>query len=338
MTGETSVMRNKKIVRLFLTAGFCSGLLTNLPFLAAGIEPLDATAQDQPERPVLWSEPEDLERRDLFYGIGGKSGAPDASQPFLFVKRSGSYIDSSEKFEVRDQQGRQWVVKLGEESRAEVAATRLVWAVGYHVDQDYFVHKAEVKGRGDFAVQNARFERDDDGYEKVGRWSWQANPFQENRELQGLKVLMALLNNWDISEANNKIVRLAGRRTPPREHIYYVNDLGASLGSTGSLLNRLPMYADTAVPHSIADVEAFARHPFVEQVRNGQVVFHWQRKFGKAILTGVRVENARWMGNLLGRLSDGQLTEAFRAGGFRDSEVALYVSAVRKRIKQLQDL
>jgi hypothetical protein len=44
------------------------------------------------------------------------------------------------------------------------------------------------------------------------------------------------------------------------------------------------------------------------------------------------------MGNLLGQLSEKQLTDAFRAGGFTESEVAIYVSEIRDRIKQLQDL
>src|SRR5262245_26113898 len=28
-------------------------------------------------RPLIWRAPSDIERRDLFYGIGGRSGAPD---------------------------------------------------------------------------------------------------------------------------------------------------------------------------------------------------------------------------------------------------------------------
>jgi hypothetical protein len=92
------------------------------------------------------------------------------------------------------------------------------------------------------------------------------------------------------------------------------------------------------VPGSRGDAEVFAAEPFVEGMRNGEVVFHWRRKFGREAISGVTVENARWMGNLLGRLTDKQLAEAFRAGGFQDAEVRLYVSALRARIGQLQSL
>ena len=72
-------------------------------------------------------------------------------------------------------------------------------------------------------------------------------------------------------------------------------------------------------------------------VKNGQVVFHYKGKDPKA-LEGVTVENARWMGDLLGRLSDKQLADAFRAGGFTDAEIITYVKATRGRINQLKNL
>jgi len=44
------------------------------------------------------------------------------------------------------------------------------------------------------------------------------------------------------------------------------------------------------------------------------------------------------MGDLLGRLSDKQLYDAFYAGGFSAPETSLYVSILRARIMQLQRL
>jgi hypothetical protein len=67
-------------------------------------------------------------------------------------------------------------------------------------------------------------------------------------------------------------------------------------------------------------------------------VFNHERKRGKKVLKGVTVENARWMGNLLAKLSDEQLSDAFRAGGFNDSETAVYVRTMRQRIRELQQL
>ena len=44
------------------------------------------------------------------------------------------------------------------------------------------------------------------------------------------------------------------------------------------------------------------------------------------------------MGELMARLSDNQIADAFRAGGFDETETAIYVRALRDRIRQLQNL
>jgi hypothetical protein len=52
----------------------------------------------------------------------------------------------------------------------------------------------------------------------------------------------------------------------------------------------------------------------------------------------VSIGNARWMGDLLARLSDKQLSDAFRAGGFDEKETSCYIRAIRDRIIRLQTL
>jgi hypothetical protein len=44
------------------------------------------------------------------------------------------------------------------------------------------------------------------------------------------------------------------------------------------------------------------------------------------------------MGSLLARLSDKQLTDAFRAGGFDEADTSVFLRAIRDRIGQLQNL
>jgi hypothetical protein len=286
-------------------------------------------------RNVMWTEPSNIESLDLFYGAGGADGAPDPQGKFTFEKRVTS--GTSEKIRVKDDKGREWTVKFGPEARPETAATRIVWAAGYHVDQDYFVKRTHIEGRGGFDVWDVRFERHDDGYKELGLWSWEANPFLGTRELQGLKVLMALLNNWDLKEDNNKIVRAKKKSGGDRdEQIFYVADLGATLGSTGNFFAKLPFFGN-APAGTKGDPDGYAAQAFIEGVKNGQVVFHYKGKDPKA-LEGVTVENARWMGDLLGRLSDKQLADAFRAGGFTDAEIITYVKAMRGRINQLKNL
>ena len=134
---------------------------------------------------------------------------------------------------------------------------------------------------------------------------------------------MALLHNVDLQEMNTKIVR---RKGGSEQLVYYVNDLGALLGLTKDPSESKGMAKD------------YVKNDFIAGVTNGEVDFHITRGLANQILDGVKVEHARWMGNLLGRLSDKQLTDAFRAGGFSESDVATYVKEVRERIKQLQNL
>jgi hypothetical protein len=293
-------------------------------------------------RPVMWEEPKDIRSRDLFYGPGGKEGMPELAKTFIFKARKTT--GTSEKMEVEDNLGRKWVVKFGSETRAETAASRIVWAVGYHADQDYFVKRASIQGRGGFDVANVRFERDDDGFKSEGNWDWHVNPFKGTKELDGLKVMMALIKNWDLKADNNKVVRLKKKSAGGERLIHYVSDVGASLGNTGSAFNEIGLFkdfpADRAVHYEEAkgNPESFAAEPFITGTQNGEVLLFSKRKRCQDILKGVRVENARWIGGLLAQLSDEQLRDAFRAGGFSDAEVSSYVKTMKERIRQLQEL
>ena len=285
-------------------------------------------------RNVLWREPADLESRDLFNGPGGADGAPDPKGKFTFIDRSQS--GTSEKINVDDDRERKWQVKFGAEARPAPTASRIVWALGYHVDTDYFVKRTHIEGRGGFDVWDVRFKRRGDGYKEVGLWSWHANPFSGTREMQGLKVLMALISNWDLKEDNNKIVQPSKKSGGGNEMIYYVSDLGATFGKTGSPFRKIPGFGN-APAGSKGEAGPYADQVFITGVENGHVVFNYKGKDPKA-LEGITVENARWMGNLAGRLSDKQLSDAFRAGGFTDGEVTLFVRALRARINELKNL
>src|SRR5262249_12441457 len=122
-------------------------------------------------RPVLWEDPGDIARRDLYYGVGGKENAPDLSSKFTFMGSDKS--GTSEKIYVNDSNGKEWTVKFGPEARPETAATRIVWAVGYHTDRDYFVRSVHIEGRGGFEARNVRFKQRHAGYKEEGLWRWE---------------------------------------------------------------------------------------------------------------------------------------------------------------------
>ena len=163
------------------------------------------------QRPVLWRAPADFRSRYLFYGPGGRNDTPHSVYTFVKEDLDGT----NPKFVVRDENGVKWKVKLGKEARPETAAARLVWAAGYFADEDYFVPGIEVDGmpahlkRGqnlvapNGSIPNARLKRYLAGEKHVSHWKWRHNPFTGTRELYGLRVMMALINNWDLTDQNN---------------------------------------------------------------------------------------------------------------------------------------
>ncbi len=68
---------------------------------------------------------------------------------------------------------------------------------------------------------------------KLGEWKWRENPFSRQRKLNGLRVMMALMNNWDLKDTNNLIYEEKEQDAGAPELHYAVSDLGASFGTTG---------------------------------------------------------------------------------------------------------
>ena len=86
-------------------------------------------------QPALWREPAEIKTRDLFYGPGGKDRQPQGKLTFIEEDMDGT----NPKFSAEDERGVRWKVKLGVEAQPETVATRLVWAVGYFADEDYYL-------------------------------------------------------------------------------------------------------------------------------------------------------------------------------------------------------
>jgi hypothetical protein len=297
--------------------------------------------------PVLWRDPVDIASRDLLYGPGGAKDQPRG--PFVFEKEDLN--GTNPKFVIRDVAGVKWKLKLGEEARPETAASRIVWAAGYFADEEYFLpdlviknvppnlHRGEQYVEPDGLTHNARLKRYLKGEEKFGSWKWKENPFSGTRELNGLRVMMALINNWDLKDINNTVYQYEGNQ------IYLVSDLGASFGSTGRSVTRgeskgnleayteskfiaklTPMTVDFNVPTRPAIIHVFEVSDFASRVN-----LEW---IGKQI----PIDDARWVGSILARLSPEQIQAAFGAAGFSPKEVAGFSGTVESRIAELNKL
>jgi hypothetical protein len=308
------------------------------------VNQLQSDAAVGPE--LIWRDPGDVGSLNLIDGAGGRGHAPDPTGTFTFVKED--LLQTSPKFDVTDGQGAKWRVKLGPESQAETAATRFLWAAGYFVDEDYYIAALTVQGlptlkRGqEFVsaggiVHGARLERKLATVKKLGDWDWFDNPFVGHQDLNGLRVMMSLLNNWDLKAANNSIYAVEGERR------YVVSDAGATFGNTGNSLTRskgVPKdYEDSAfIAKDTPDFMDFVLHsrPFFTGVVEKSN--YRERTKMEEITKHIPRADAHWLGQRLSRLTDGQIGDAFRAAGFGAADVEQLTRTVRQRIAALESL
>jgi hypothetical protein len=295
---------------------------------------------------VIWQDRGDMASLNTLDGAGGKAHAPDAQGKFTFVAEDME--GTSPKFDVEDEQGVRWRVKLGQEPQSETAATRLLWAAGYFVDEDYYLAELKVTDmpklrRGanlvseDGTVHGARLERKLKEVKKLDTWNWFDNPFLNQQTFDGLRVMMSLLNNWDLKEINNSVYEVNGERR------YLVSDAGATFGNTGNTITR-----SKSAPKSYTESKFIAKAgpDFVDFVMHSRPFFlgavdvpnYQERTRMEQVTKHIPLADARWLGHRLSSLSEEQIRDCFRAAGYTPEEVTLYSETVRQRIAELEAL
>lgn len=341
-------MRAKNRLRVMLLCVVPAALFGQQAYKAAG-----ATAKNPSTgTPVLWREPVDISSRDLFYGPGGRANAPRGS--FTFEKEDME--GTNPKFDVTDQDGVKWKVKLGAEAKPETVASRLVWAVGYFTNLDYFLPEFRANGmpahlkrknaakfiESDGSMKDVRLKRYVEGEKKIGTWEWRHNPFSDSRELNGLRVMMAVINNWDLKDENNAIYREKGSDA---ELIYVVSDLGASFGTT----NFVPSHKKAK-----GNLASYDSSKFIRNVDGGLVDFDDPHRPAFLVMFNppeyvsrlnlewigrrIPIADAKWVGQLLARLSTEQIRDAFRAANYTPEQVGVFSTMVESRIAELNKL
>jgi hypothetical protein len=301
-------------------------LLLTAILLTACSRPITSTVTG-PASPAqlaqLWVEPKTS--RDLYWGVGGKSLAPDPAQPYtvIEVKRTGF----SKGYTVTGPGDREWSVKFPPEAPTEIVASRIHWGIGYHQPPNYYLTKwtAEkapspnpqlpARFREKNPKINGRIQLADEG-----GWSYYENPFIGSRELKGLLVLQAMLGNSDLKDDNNALYKL--QEPVEGAAVWYVaRDLGHTFGRTGVL----------DAPRG--DVEVFEETPFITGVVNGRVKFDWRGRHDK-LFDDITPADVRWICSRLRRLDDKQLRDAFRAGGYVESDTDRFIRRLKQKIAE----
>ena len=304
-----------------------------------------------PKRPLrsvqarIWRDPGDVSQLDLAAGPGGREGRPLPPFTFLEEHTTGSQPCVS----MRDGRGSVWRVKWGDEVNAEALSTRLAWAAGYFVETTYYVAEGRLEGatglqraaaciddNGRF--RDARFELDEPDVEKhfdEHSWAWHDNPFVGTCELNGLKIVMMWLSNWDakdvrdVARGSNTAVFEYTLPSGLREARYLIIDWGGALGRWGS----------TVVSRGRWDCQAFAlENPaFVTGVNGEYLQFGYTGQRTSDIVDDIRISDARWLLDRLDALTEAQITEAVRASGGTEDEAMIFSRALRDRLDRLRE-
>jgi hypothetical protein len=294
-------------------------------------------------RAAIWRDPGAVESLDLAAGPGGPNGAP--LPPFMFVEEH--FAGSQPCVSVRDARDRTWRVKWGDEVEVEALATRLAWAAGYFVETTYYIAEGRVDGLSELKragscvdptglFKAARFELEEEGVIKhfdEHSWSWAENPFVGTRELNGLKIIMMWVSNWDAKDVRDVALgsntaifehRLADGT---REARYLITDWGGAFGRWGNVVNR-----------GRWDCQGFSEQTpqFVAGVDGEFVQWGYSGQRTGDIAKGIRVSDARWLLQYLGRLSDDQIASAVGASGGTAEEAACFTRALVARLNQLR--
>jgi len=304
-------MNQKSFYRIFLFVLGLAVLTVSVP----------AQKKDKIKRagtPVLW-ERVNIKAQDTFYGPGGREGQPDTSRFSVIREDVGGH---SKKYRVKDGSGNEWVAKIGDEAQSETASVRLLSALGYQTEVNYLLPKMTIDGKGTFS--NVRLEARPDNIDRGKDWKWGSTPFEGTRQMKGLMLMMAFINNWDMKSANNVILHTGGR------DLYAISDLGVSFGKTGS--NGLPII--WRFGRSRNNPDDFANSRFVKDTKSGRVSVLFNGK-NRSRMKSFTTADARWLSDLLNQLSDAQIRDAFRAANYSQRNINLLTQATKTRIRDL---
>ncbi|MFN2412851.1 MAG: hypothetical protein ABR535_07360 [Pyrinomonadaceae bacterium] len=273
----------------------------------------------------MW-QPVDVGRQDTFYGPGGREMQPDLSSVKFIKEEKGGH---NKKFRISDAAGRVWVAKLGRESQPETAAVRMLHALGYKTEINYLVPTITIPGKGSF--RNVRLEARPENVERLDPWKWKSNPFVGTNELQGLKIMMVYMTNWDLLDLQNQTF-LVDTDQGPRKY-YVISDLGATFGKLGN--NNLPLFF--RLGRKTGNPSVWNKARFVKEARNGNIVFYFKGK-NRGLMKNITIENGRWLYGLLSQLNEAQIRDMFRAANYSPADVDLLTRASQRRIRELGDV
>ena len=129
-----------------------------------------------------------------------------------------------------------------------------------------------------------------------------------------------MFNSTDLKNANNSLYE--HRTGDLVEQWYVARDLGAALGDFHPVSPRKN------------HPESFEQVPFILGTENGHVTFAYSGLYSNLVRDRITPEEVAWASELLGRLSEKQWQDAFRAGGYEPAVANRFIARLREKIAQ----
>ena len=266
----------------------------------------------------LWIDPGQTPR-NLFWGVGVQRYAPPRRATYTVTNRDPSGF--SVGYDVTSPDGTEWSVKIGPEAQTEVVVSRLLLGLGYHQPPIYYLPswtakagsaEPRIESEGRFRPKLPALVREDD------YWKWAENPYVGTRQLNGLLVIMLMLNSTDLKDDNNSIYK-PKTRWDGATRWFVARDVGAALGETGRLYPRRNW------------LEGFEKQGFITRIEGNRVEFDYDG-LHQDMLKMITPPDVRWAAQRMQRLTSAQWKDAFRAGNYNTLETERYTRRIRQKI------
>ncbi len=177
-----------------------------------------------------------------------------------------------------------------------------------------------------------------EGVEELGYWDYNSLNHANLREVRGMAVLNAWLENWDTRWANNRLY-ITDTKDGGVQLKQVVSDLGALFGNSSGMVRRV---------NGKLKINVYENEPndfpwtFTHPQDSGMttVPFHdYMPDTRTDPFHEINIDDARWMARLIAQITEPQIKAALIGAGYEAPRARLILEKlVERRDKMIQDL
>ncbi len=201
------------------------------------------------------------------------------------------------------------------------------------------LYSQEFEQKLDYLVmKDASFNsKDSEDTKDLGFWDYNYLDHPRLRELRGLGVLNAWLDNWDIRWANNRLLLVKEDDGTTRlEHM--VSDVGALFGNSSGMIRTVHGKIKVGLYQNAPNDYCWAFTAKPEPGKTDVPICDYMPITKTRPFYDMNIDDARWMARLIGQLTEEQLKQALIGAGYDAAVCRLLLEKLAaRRDKMIQD-